>query len=63
MELLTTKAYGAKASLIDQFSSLSRMDIERNPPQSDEVLIDILYCGVCHSDVHQVKQNLVLVTS
>ena len=57
MELLTTKAYGAKASLIDQFSSLSRMDIERNPPQSDEVLIDILYCGVCHSDVHQVKND------
>ncbi len=57
MEQLKTKAYGAKASLIDQFSSLSRMDIERNPPQSDEVLIDILYCGVCHSDVHQVTND------
>lgn len=57
MEALKTKAYGAKASLIDQFSSLSRMDIERQPPQSDEVLIDVLYCGVCHSDVHQVQND------
>ncbi|GAB3900340.1 NAD(P)-dependent alcohol dehydrogenase [Spirosoma agri] len=57
MEQLKTKAYGAKASLIDQLSSLSRMDIERNEPQSDEVLIDILYCGVCHSDLHQVKND------
>ena len=57
MEALKTKAYGAKASLIDQFSSLSRMDIERQPPQADEVQIDVLYCGVCHSDVHQVRND------
>lgn len=57
MEPIKTKAYGAKASLIDQFSSLSRMDIERAAPQSDEVLIDVLFCGVCHSDLHQVKND------
>jgi len=57
METIKTKAYGAKASLIDRLSSLSRMDIERVPPQADEVLIDILYCGVCHSDLHQVRND------
>ena len=57
MESLTTKAYGAKASLIDKFSRLDRIDIERSAPQDDEVLIDILYCGVCHSDVHQVRND------
>ncbi len=57
MEQLKTKAYGAKASLIDKLSSLSRMDIEREPPKADEVLIDVLYCGVCHSDLHQVKND------
>ena len=57
METSKTKAYGAKASLIDRFSSLSRMDIERIPPKPDEVLIDILYCGVCHSDLHQVRND------
>ena len=57
MEAIKTKAYGAKASLIDRLSSLSRMDIERQAPQADEVQIDVLYCGVCHSDLHQVKND------
>lgn len=57
MESIKTKAYGAKASLIDSLSTLSRMDIERNAPESDQVLIDVLYCGVCHSDLHQVKND------
>ncbi len=57
MEAIKTKAYGAKASLIDSLSSLSRMDIERQAPKADEVLIDVLYCGVCHSDLHQVRND------
>lgn len=57
MAALTTKAYGAKASLIDSLSRLSRMDIERQEPKADELLIDILYCGVCHSDLHQVRND------
>lgn len=54
---LAVKAYGANASLIDSLSRLSRMDINRNQPKADEVLIDILYCGVCHSDLHQVRND------
>lgn len=54
MEAIKTKGYGATGSL---FSSLSEMEFERMPPKADEVLIDILYCGVCHSDLHQVKND------
>lgn len=28
------------------------MKFERKPPKNKEVLIEILYCGVCHSDFH-----------
>ena len=54
MEMLKTKAYGATGSV---FNSLSEMEIERQAPKADEVHIDILYCGVCHSDLHQVKND------
>ena len=54
MEVLKTKAYGATGSV---FNSLSEMEIERSAPKADEVRIDILYCGVCHSDLHQVRND------
>ena len=54
MEQIKSKGYGAKGSL---FNSLDKMDFDRTAPKDDEVLIDILYCGVCHSDLHQVKND------
>jgi uncharacterized zinc-type alcohol dehydrogenase-like protein len=54
MTALKTKAYGASNSI---FNGLSEMEIERQAPKADEVHIDILYCGVCHSDLHQVKND------
>ena len=54
MDITKTKAYGATNSV---FSGLSEMEIERQAPKADEVHIDILYCGVCHSDLHQVKND------
>jgi uncharacterized zinc-type alcohol dehydrogenase-like protein len=39
------------------FSDLKPFEFERKEPQPNEVKIDILYCGVCHSDVHQVKNE------
>ena len=33
------------------------MNFERESPKEDEVHIEILYCGVCHSDLHQVKND------
>ncbi|SNR96366.1 NAD(P)-dependent alcohol dehydrogenase [Hymenobacter mucosus] len=54
MDVFKTKAYGATNSI---FNGLSEMEIERHAPKADEVHIDILYCGVCHSDLHQVKND------
>jgi uncharacterized zinc-type alcohol dehydrogenase-like protein len=46
-----TSAFGAHAS--DQ--PLASLAIERREPGPRDVAIDILYCGVCHSDVHFVR--------
>ncbi len=54
MNDIKTKGYGAKGSV---FNKLAPMDFERKAPKEDEVHIDILYCGVCHSDLHQVKND------
>ncbi len=48
---MTVKAYGAHAG--DQ--PLQAMDIRRRAPGAHDVQIDIAYCGVCHSDIHQVR--------
>ncbi len=38
-------------------SPLAPAAIERREPLADDVVIDILYCGVCHSDLHQVRNE------
>ena len=48
---MTTHAYGARAS--DQ--PLQPMNITRRRPGANDVQIDIAYCGICHSDLHQVR--------
>ena len=48
---MTIKAYGAHAG--DQ--PLVPIDITRRATGPDDVRIDIAYCGVCHSDLHQVR--------
>ena len=48
---MTIKAYGAHAGDLP----LESMDITRRTPGAHDVLIDIAYCGVCHSDIHQVR--------
>ncbi len=45
--------YAAKHS----FSSLRPMELERRDLDANDVDIQILFCGVCHSDVHQVKNE------
>ena len=39
------------------FSNLTRHEFERDEPRANEVVIDVLFCGVCHSDIHQVKNE------
>ncbi|MHA6195828.1 NAD(P)-dependent alcohol dehydrogenase [Pseudomonas wadenswilerensis] len=38
-------------------SPLAPMNFERRAPRADDVVIDILYCGVCHSDIHQARNE------
>ena len=36
---------------------LERMEIDRRDPGPKDVRIDILYCGVCHSDLHTARNE------
>src|ERR1051326_2605846 len=36
---------------------LAAFAIERRQPGPHDVLIDILYCGVCHTDIHMVRNE------
>src|SRR6185436_14850459 len=38
-------------------SDLALLSIPRREPLPQEVQIKILYCGVCHSDLHQVRDE------
>jgi len=50
---LRAVGYAAKHS----FSNLKRFEFERERANANEVELEILYCGVCHSDIHQVKNE------
>lgn len=45
------RAYGAKSAE----SPLEPLIVERRTPGPDDVVIEILYCGVCRSDLHTVR--------
>lgn len=51
--MIKALGYAAKHS----FSRLKPLEFERDEPGASDVQIDILYCGVCHSDVHQVEND------
>lgn len=50
---MRTPAYAAPSAE----EPLAPFTVERREPRAHEVLIDILYCGVCHSDIHQVRDE------
>ena len=50
---LRTPAWAAKAA----GAPLAAFAIERRQPGPHDVLIDILYCGVCHTDIHMVRNE------
>lgn len=37
--------------------ALAPFRFERREPRPDDVVIEILYCGVCHSDLHQARDD------
>ncbi|KAK85742.1 zinc-type alcohol dehydrogenase-like protein YahK [Bordetella holmesii H620] len=50
---MSIKAYGARAG--DQ--PLGPLDIRRRDVGPHDIRIDIAYCGICHSDLHQVRSE------
>ncbi len=50
MKIKAVGAYSAK-------QPLEPMDITRREPGPNDVKIEIAYCGVCHSDLHQVRSR------
>ena len=51
--MFQSTGYGAKTAL----SALEPMTFERPDPRPNELVIEVLYAGVCHSDIHQVKDE------
>jgi uncharacterized zinc-type alcohol dehydrogenase-like protein len=50
--------YNAKAySAASQTSPLASTTIARRDPTDTDVQIEILFCGICHSDLHQVRNE------
>lgn len=47
------KAFGTEAAE----APLNQMDINRREPTPHDVQIEILFCGVCHSDLHTAKSE------
>ena len=37
---------------------LERFEFTRRAPGPKDLLIDIMYCGICHSDIHSARANL-----
>jgi alcohol dehydrogenase (NADP+) len=52
---MMTRAIGYAAPAAK--AELSRYEFERRAPRATDVDIDIVYCGVCHSDLHQARDE------
>ncbi len=48
-----SKAYAASSAT----SPLARAEINRREPTERDVQIEILFCGICHSDLHTVRNE------
>ena len=51
--MLTAKAYSAAGAT----SPLASATIPRRDPTEHDVRIEILFCGICHSDLHQARNE------
>jgi uncharacterized zinc-type alcohol dehydrogenase-like protein len=51
--MYNTKAYSAASAT----SPLASTKIKRRDPTERDVQIEILFCGICHSDLHQVRNE------
>ncbi|MXO06973.1 NAD(P)-dependent alcohol dehydrogenase [Flavobacterium sp. HBTb2-11-1] len=53
METKSIKAFGTEAAE----APLKTLDIKRRAVQAHDVEIEILYCGICHSDLHTARNE------
>lgn len=53
MNVKNSKAFGAESPV----APLRELTIERRETTPNDVEIDILYCGVCHSDLHTARND------
>jgi alcohol dehydrogenase (NADP+) len=51
--MFKAKAYAAASAT----SPLAHTTIARRDPSADDVQIEILFCGICHSDLHQARNE------
>jgi alcohol dehydrogenase (NADP+) len=51
--MITTKGYAAQSAT----TPLAPFDFERRDPGPHDVEIEILFCGVCHTDIHFLKND------
>lgn len=50
---LSINGYAAQSAT----TALAPHRFDRRDPRPNDVVIDILYCGVCHSDIHQARNE------
>ena len=51
--MIQVSGYGA----LNATSSIAPIEFERRELGEKDILIDILYCGVCHSDIHMASSE------
>lgn len=51
--MLTSKGYAA----LDPLAPIAPYSFTRRLPSDTDLLIEILFCGICHSDIHQVRDG------
>ena len=51
VKVLPTKAYGAQSAT----APIAPLEIARRDPGPRDVLFDVLFCGICHTDIHMSR--------
>jgi uncharacterized zinc-type alcohol dehydrogenase-like protein len=51
----TIRATGFAAQ--NKTAKLEKWEFERNAPEANDVQIEVMFCGVCHSDIHQARDE------
>lgn len=51
--MIQSRGYGA----VSADAAVAALDFSRREPDARDVVLEILFCGVCHSDLHQVRND------